>query len=137
MTTTPDRVRTLFDRYAEAFASHDVEAIAALHAPGTEFRLHLDGEPAQGRQAVAEAFAGFFAQWPGLGFDVHRVLTGPDHWVLDWTLTAALARPDGTPLPVRFDCLDVVTLDGDGLVVRKDTYVDHAQLQRALRAVAN
>jgi hypothetical protein len=37
---------------------------------------------------------------------------------------------------VRFDCLDVVTVDGDGLVVHKDTYVDHAQVQRALAAVA-
>jgi|SRR5829696_2303805 len=135
-TTASDHVRTLFDRYAAAFASHDVEAIAALHAPGTEFRLHLDGTPARGRRAVAEAFAGFFAQWPGLGFDVHRVLTGPDHWVLDWALTAELARPDGTPVAVRFDCLDVVTVDEDGLVVRKDTYVDHAQVERAMAAVA-
>src|SRR5215207_5459201 len=115
---TDQDVRALFERYAATFATHDVEAITALHA------------------AVAETFAGFFAAWPRFGFEVHRVLVGADHWVLDWAATAELTRPDGTPVPVRFDCLDVVTVDADGLVTRKDTFVDHAQAQAALAAAA-
>lgn len=135
--TTAGSVRQLFARYADTFATHDVEAIVALHAPDTQFWLHLDSEPVRGRAAVAEAFAGFFEAWPQLGFEVHRVLTGSDHWVLDWTLTAELTRPDATAVPVRFDCIDVVTLDEQGLVVRKDTFVDSAQVQRALADAAN
>lgn len=46
--------------------------------------------------------------------------------------TAKLTSPDGDQLPVRFDCLDVVTLDDEGLVLRKDTYVDLVQVQAAL-----
>jgi uncharacterized protein (TIGR02246 family) len=134
--TTQQDVRALFERYAATFATHDVEAIAALHAEDTEFRLRLDAEPARGRAAVAAAFAGFFADWPEFGFEVHRVLVGDGHWVLDWAATAVLARPDGTPVPVRFDCLDVVTVDGDGLVTRKDTFVDSAQAQVALAEAA-
>ena len=134
--TTRQDVRALFERYAATFATHDVEAIAALHAEDTEFRLRLDGEPARGREAVAATFAALFADWPEFGFDVHRVLIGEGHWVLDWAATAVLARPDGTPVPVRFDCLDVVTVDGDGLVTRKDTFVDSTQLQAALAAAA-
>jgi len=137
ITTTVRRdLRALFERYAATFATRDVEAIVALHAEETEFRLRLDGEPARGRAEVGETFAGFFAAWPQLGFEVHRVLFGDDHWVLDWAATAVLARPDGTPVPVRFDCLDVVTVDAEGLVTRKDTFVDHAQLAAALAAVA-
>jgi uncharacterized protein (TIGR02246 family) len=137
MTTTTRRdVRALFERYAATFATRDVEAIVALHAEETEFRLRLDGEPARGRAGVGETFAGFFADWPELGFEVHRVLLGDDHWVLDWAATAVLARPDGTPVPVSFDCLDVVTVDADGLVTRKDTFVDYAQVQAALTAAA-
>jgi uncharacterized protein (TIGR02246 family) len=133
----PRDVRALFDRYAATFATRDVEAIVALHAEETEFRLRLDGEPARGRAAVADTFAGFFATWPRLGFDVHRVLVGDDHWVLDWAATAEPAGPDGTPVPVRFDCLDVVTIDADGLVTRKDTFVDSAQVDAALGRVVN
>jgi uncharacterized protein (TIGR02246 family) len=135
-TTTPDPVRRLFQRYADTFATHDVEAIVALHAPDTQFWLHLDKEPVRGRAAVADAFAGFFEQWPKLGFEVHRVVTGSDHWVLDWALTAELHRSDGTPAPVRFDCVDIVTLDEEGLVVRKDTFVDYVQIERALAGAA-
>jgi hypothetical protein len=129
-------VRLLFDRYAATFATRDVDAIVALHAPDSQFWLHLDREPARGRAAIAATFAGFFAEWPELGFVVHRVLTGPDHWVLDWALTAELARPDGRAVPVRFDCLDIVTVDPDGLVARKDTFVDHVQATEAVAAAA-
>lgn len=129
-------VRALFDRYAATFATRDVDAIVALHAPDSQFWLHLDREPARGRAAIAATFAGFFAEWPELGFVVRRVLTGPDHWVLDWALTAELAHPDGRAVPVRFDCLDVVVVDADGLVARKDTFVDSVQAAKALAAAA-
>jgi uncharacterized protein (TIGR02246 family) len=134
--TSADRIRQAFDRYAATFATRDVDAIVALHAPDSQFWLHLDSEPARGRAAIAATFAGFFAQWPKFGFEVYRVFTGPDHWVLDWALTAELARPDGTAVPVRFDCIDIVTLDADGLVARKDTFVDYVQAQQALAAAA-
>ncbi len=134
--TSADEIRPLFDRYAATYATRDVDAIVALHAPDSQFWLHLDREPARGRAAIAATFAEFFSQWPNFGFQVYRVFTGPDHWVLDWALTAELARPDGTAVPVRFDCLDVVTLDADGLVARKDTFVDYVQAQQALAAAA-
>jgi uncharacterized protein (TIGR02246 family) len=134
--TAADKIRDLFDRYAETYATHDVDAIVALHAPDSQFWLHLDNEPASGRAALADTFAGFFAQWPKFGFEIYRVLTGRDHWVLDWALTAELTRGDGTPVPIRFDCIDVVTVNADGLVARKDTFVDYVQAQRALAAAA-
>jgi hypothetical protein len=77
----------------------------------------------RGRDAVREAFAETFERFPDFGFEVYRVLYGPDHWVLDWALTSG---------DVRFDCLDVVNVTDDGLVARKDTFVDFVQLQAAL-----
>jgi len=76
--TATDKIRQLFDRYAETYATHDVDAIVALHAPDSQFWLHLDNDPAIGRAAIAETFAGFFAQWPNFGFEVYRVFPGPD-----------------------------------------------------------
>ena len=61
--------------------------------------------------------------------ELRRVLYGPDFWVLDWALTF---QPEGSEERARFDCLDVVNLSPDGLVARKDTFVDMVQLQAAL-----
>jgi steroid delta-isomerase-like uncharacterized protein len=124
--------RALFERYAAAFSTLDPDAIVALHAPDTQFWLHTGGQAVTGRAAVRKTFAGFFEQWPGLGFDVVRLITGDGHWVLDWVLTATLTDADGGRRPIRFDCLDVVTLAPDGLVLRKDTYVDLVQAQAAV-----
>jgi len=128
-------VGQLFDEYAATFATRDADAVTALHAPDTRFWLRAGGQPVLGRAAVRDAFAALFEQWPGLGFEVHRLITGDRHWVLDWALTAVLTDPDGDVRPIRFDCLDVVTLDENGLVLRKDTFVDHVQARTAITAV--
>lgn len=125
-------VRQLFENYAATFATRDPDAIVTLHSPGTRFWLRDGGRPVVGRTAVRDALAALFEQWPGLGFETHRVITADRHWILDWALTAELPGPDATARPIRFDCLDVVTLDEDGLVARKDTFVDHVQAQAAL-----
>lgn len=124
----------LFEAYAKAWTEQDPDAIIALHAADTQFWLHSGSGPVRGRRAVRDAFAEMFTQWPEFGFEVYRVLTGDAHWVLDWALTAVLAGPEGRPRPVRFDCLDIVTVDAHGLVVRKDTFVDFPQVQAALTA---
>jgi ketosteroid isomerase-like protein len=132
--TSPLNVGHLFDAYAATFATRDADAITALHSPETQFWLHSGQLPVHGRTAVRDTFAALFEQWPDMGFEVQRIVTGHHHWVLDWTLTAVLTDPDGTRRQVRFDCLDLVTLDEDGLVERKDTFVDYPQAQAALTA---
>jgi uncharacterized protein (TIGR02246 family) len=132
-TTTPLLdIQALFDRYAATFAMHDADAVSRLHTADSVF-LQRTGEPAvQGRDAVRDAFAQLFARWPDLGFDVRRVFTGERYWVLDWDLTATVNGRE-----VRFACLDVVDVDGEGLVTRKETFVDQAQAQASLaRATA-
>ena len=132
MTAIVPDIRALSDRYAEAWAACDPDAIIALHAQDTQFWLHSGAAPTRGRDQVRDAFARMFSQWPQFGFHVYRVLVGEDHWVLDWALTAVLTGPDGSRRPVRFDCVDVVTVDESGLVVRKDTFVDYPQVTAAL-----
>ena len=48
--------------------------------------------------------------------------------MLDWTLLSS-GGPSGD---IAFDCLDLVTVSEEGLVERKDTFVDPAQLGAAL-----
>jgi hypothetical protein len=114
------------ERYFAAWAAHDPDAIVALHTADTQFWTHLGAEPVHGRAAVRAAFAEIFEQFPDLTWQTYRVLYGDDHWILDWALISG---------DVRFDCLDVVNVSPDGLVARKDTFIDAMQLQAALGVV--
>jgi hypothetical protein len=54
---------------------------------------------------------------------------------LDWSLHASIVMPrDGVDVDrdIEVDCVDVVVLSEDGLVARKDTYMDAAQLSAAM-----
>ena len=118
--TTLD-VQHLADEYFGAWEARDPGRIAALHSADTQFQVHTAGsEPVIGRDHVRETFAKVFAQFPGYAFETHRLLTGADHWILDWTLLSDIGA---------MGCLDVVTLDAAGLVRRKDTYVEPADLE--------
>lgn len=119
-------LRAISERYFAAWAAHDPDAIVALHTEDTRFWTHLGAEPVRGREDVRAAFAEIFEQFPDLTWETYRVLYGEDHWILDWALISG---------DIRFDCLDVVNVSPDGLVARKDTFIDAVQLQAALGAV--
>jgi hypothetical protein len=122
-------LQRISERYFGAWEARDPDAIVALHTEDTQFWSHLGTEPVRGRAAVRATFAELFERFPQFGFETHRVLYGPDFWVLDWAL---VFKPEGSADTSRFDCLDVVNLSHDGLVARKDTFVDMVQLQAAL-----
>jgi hypothetical protein len=127
-TATTLDLEQITDAYFAAWEARDPDAIAALHTADSQFWAHLGGEAVQGRDAVREAFAELFDRFPGFGFETYRVLLGDSHWVLDWKLT--FDGPDGET--VGFDCIDAVEVSPEGLVARKDTFVDMVQLQAAL-----
>ena len=122
-TTAAVDLRAISKRYFAAWAGRDPDAIVAMHTDHTQFLTHLGGDPVAGRDAVRATFAELFTVFPDFTFETYRVLYGEDHWVLDWALISG---------DIRFDCLDVVTVSPDGLVARKDTFVDAVQLQAAM-----
>jgi ketosteroid isomerase-like protein len=109
-------IPTLYRRYADTFSTRQVDAIVALHAGDTVFQQHTGHPPATGPAGVRAAFGALFTRWPDLTFEERRTLFGDRFWILDWTLVADTGR-------TRLNCLDVVTLDPTGLVLRKDTYL--------------
>jgi ketosteroid isomerase-like protein len=123
---TAQDLKAVSERYFAAWADRDPDAIVALHTPDTQFWTHLGGEPVVGRDAVRATFAELFEQFPALSFEIYRVLYGDDHWVLDWALVSG---------DIRFDCLDVVEVSPEGMVARKDTFVDAVQQQAAMGTV--
>ena len=119
---TPDAldVPALSQRYFTAWADRDPDAIASLHTADTVFHMHVGAPPVVGREAARAAFGEIFARFPDFAFETYRVRHGDGHWVLDWALCSG---------DIRFDCLDLVEISPEGLVARKDTFIDASQMQ--------
>lgn len=123
-------VATIAERYASAWLSHNPDDIIALHAPGSTFQAHGRTDAISGLDALRREFAQIFERYPGFGVETHRLLVGERHWTLDWTLTF---QPPGKTRR-GFRALDVVEIDDDGLVTRKDTFFDFAAVKAAHEA---
>ncbi len=125
-------VEGLFNRYHAAWEAKDADAIAALHSEDSTFVLRTGEERVRGRAALRAHFAAIFDTYPGFRAEVHRLIVGAGHWVLEWTMVLDLPGGDGRPGTARVDLVDVVDVDADGLVARKDVYADGSQLAAAL-----
>ena len=62
-------IRMLAERYGEAWNRQDLDAIMDLHADDCVFVAHAAGSvPAEGKEAVRDAFAGYIALLPDINF---------------------------------------------------------------------
>lgn len=129
MSTNPD-VQDLAVRYGRAWAARDLAAIMTLHTGDTVFHLHGGGEPAVGSSATREAFAKAIAEWHDIRFERKRVHVGSAHFVSEYEMTAS---QNGRQIVC--DGVDIFIVV-DGLVARKDTYLDWPAVQRQLEAIA-
>ena len=143
MTTATDSitaVQMLAQRYGEAWNRQDLDAIIDLHTDDSVFVAHAAGSiPAEGKDAVREAFAGYLALLPDINFAERALHVGEDFWVLESSMTGTVESAievEGESLGdrgarVEVDCVDVIEVR-DGLVASKQTYLDSRELQRQL-----
>jgi uncharacterized protein (TIGR02246 family) len=144
MSTTVTEIEALADRYGDAWNNQDLDAIVALHAPDGIFHLHVPGsEPVQGREAIRESFAGSLAQLPDVHFEPVRLRAGADFWVLESRMSGTVAAPievegqrlDAPGTRVEVDFVDVIAV-ADGLLARKDSYLDGLAFQQQMEAAS-
>jgi steroid delta-isomerase-like uncharacterized protein len=130
----------LAERYGEAWNRQDLDAIMDLHADDCVFVAHAAGSPpAEGKEAVREAFAAYIAMMPEINFAERSLHVGEDHWVLESTMTGTVEQAievEGESMgergaPIEVDCVDVIEVR-DGLVASKHTYLDSMAMQRQL-----
>jgi steroid delta-isomerase-like uncharacterized protein len=112
----------LLERYSAAWHAHDVDAIMALHTDDTIFHLHNGGAAAVGAEAVRQAFELVLALYPDLNARRVAVEIGASHAVAQSVMSATSAGR-----VVDVDAVDVFRIV-DGLISRKDTYLDTAVL---------
>jgi hypothetical protein len=110
--------------YSGAWAAHDPDAIAAMHTDDSVFELHDVGASATGRAAVRDLILTLLAAVPDLRFELKRAHFGADHFVTEYVMSGTA---EGKPLSIAG--ADVFTMH-EGLVGRKDTYLDWLAYQR-------
>jgi ketosteroid isomerase-like protein len=114
----------LAKEYSGAWAAHDPDASAAMHTDDSVFELHDVGAPATGRAAVRDLIAILLTAVPDLRFELKRAHFGAEHFVTEYVMSGTA---EGKPFAIAG--ADVFTMR-DGLVGRKDSYLDWLAYQR-------
>ena len=125
--------------YGEAWNSHNVEAILAMHTEDSVFENHTSGGKGVGKDAIREMLKAVFAAFPDIRFDARRTYVRDDLVTQEWTATGTLAIPytrgsttvQPTGKKISWNGVDVIPFTR-GLVARKDVYVDSISFLRAL-----
>lgn len=125
-TTHP--LKAAFDRYHVGWERRDPAYIADRHSADSVFLLH-DGSPAVvGRDAIRRHVEGLFRKYPALAFEPDtRTLFGQNRWVFEYAMVLGAGAETA-----RVPMVDVVDVNADGEVTRKEVFLDPAEAQAAL-----
>jgi ketosteroid isomerase-like protein len=115
-------VEELAMAYHGAWVELDPDAIVALHSEDSVFHMHGAAEPTTGRSSVRALIVALLTLVPDLKFEPKRIYSGDDHIVFEYDMSGTF---DGSPFIC--DGVDVIAI-ADGLVARKDTYLDYIKL---------
>ena len=126
-------LQAVFAAYRTAWASHDLDAIVALHHPEGSFRLHTAGETlVVGRDAIRAKFAETLAQMPDIVFDSLRLHWGDAFLVHEMSAHGTLETAPHDDV-LRFDVVDVIEFR-DGLLWSKNSYLDVTPIAARMQA---
>ena len=126
-------------KYNEAWNTHDVDAILALHTDDSVFENHTSGGHGVGKEAIRAIVTSVFAAFPDIRFDARRTYVRDDLVVQEWTASATFDKPftragktyAPTGKKISWNGADVIPMK-NGLVARKDVYVDSISFLRQL-----
>ena len=133
---SPASLADAIARYNEAWNSHDLDAIMAMHAEDMVFANHTAGESAEGAE-VRDHIGSIFATWPDINFQTNRLYVRDGVVTQEWTATATHANKmtrgeleaEPTGQKVSWEGVDVIPFE-DGLIKRKDVYSDSVSILR-------
>ena len=125
-------LQDLFDRNHAAWEALDPDKIVALYAADASF--WVQGAPRiEGREALRGHFAKLAAQFGRFGWDTRRLVFGDRHWVFEYDILFYLKDSNGEAFTARVPMVDIVDVNDDGEVTRKDVFVDNEARQAAFQ----
>jgi alpha-L-rhamnosidase len=131
MTAASARLRDFATRYTAAWCSHDPASVASFFAKNGSLKVN-DGQPAVGREAIAEVARGFVTTFPDMKILMDGISGTDDRAVYRWTLVGTNSGPDGNGNKVRISGYEEWRLDADGLVLESRGHFDAEDYERQL-----
>jgi ketosteroid isomerase-like protein len=126
VTETEKRNRDIVEIVCQAFNDHDPDAILAHFAEDSVWLLSRgtppDGMTLRGKAEIRAMLEQRFSSIPDMAWEIHSHWAGGDRACSEWTVTGTEAN--GAKLE-WLGC-DLWHLDGDGKILRKDTYWKYA-----------
>lgn len=111
------------NRYAAAWSSQDPERLAAFYAPDGTLQVN-DGEPAVGREAIAEKVRGFMEAFPDMVVEMRAMQGWSDGAEFHWRWTGTNTGPGGTGRSVALTGYEEWTFNAEGLIQESKGHYD-------------
>ena len=126
MNKEEERNRRIVEIVCEAFNNHDPEAILEHFAEDGVWLLSRgtapDGQVLTGKEEIRRMLVQRFSAIPDMAWEIHSHWAGGNRACSEWTVTGS--ESNGAAL--KWLGCDLWELDGDGKILRKDTYWKYA-----------
>ncbi len=132
MPMNSDDLRDFATRYTEAWCSQDPARVAAFFSEDGSLKVN-DGEPAVGRDAIAEVAKGFMTAFPDLEIRMNDLEVLSQQVNYHWTLIGTNNGPGGTGNAVRITGYEEWKMGVDGKIAASLGYFDDEEYQRQLQ----
>ena len=119
------------ERYAAAWSSGDPAQVASMYAQEGSLTVN-DGEPAVGREAIAEVARGYMEGFPDMKVEMMAMQQTSDGAEFHWHWTGTNTGPGGTGRPVSIRGKEDWTFDEEGLILTSQGQYDEAEYKQQL-----
>lgn len=119
------------ERYAAAWSSGDPEQVASLYSPNGSLTVN-DGEPAVGREAIAEVARGYMEGFPDMKVEMRAMQETLEGAEFHWRWTGTNTGPGGTGRAVSINGKEDWTFDDNGLILTSQGQYNEAEYKQQL-----
>jgi len=126
---TSDELNDFAVRYAEAWCSHDPDAVVAFYAKNASISVN-NGAPTP----IGEVAQSFMRDFPDMIVTFDKLEPRGDQTAFHWTLTGTYA---GTGNHVRISGYELWKIDDAGLIAESSGHFDAAEYERQIREGVN
>lgn len=131
MPLTLDAVRTMAESYAQAWSSHDPQAVASFYEEDGRITIN-HGDPTIGRAAIAAVAQSFYDDFPDLVVYLDEIRLAGQDAIFLWTLEGANNGPGGTGNRVRVSGWEAWRLSENCRVAKSMGYFDAVEYARQI-----
>jgi predicted ester cyclase len=129
---TSEPLTEFAQRYAQAWCSHNPEAVAGFFAENGSLKVNNEAR-AVGQAPIAAIARGFMRDFPDLILTFDKLEPRGDRTAFHWTLIGTNTGPCGTGKRVRISGYELWKIDNDGLIAESKGHFDSAEYERQLR----